>query len=196
MYFAQGSASQNGVCLPQGFTVDLAKHPKACDVPGQDVTLTGNDVWSRDPERLIEDPPPMAGPPVYLARPHSCLTKTESVVLVELDEEYWAGRLDKVAAWLGNVALTQSTFRRLAESAVDAVEEPHIRAFDGQELPERVQQALGAPSPRPSSSDWRSASTTWPRPFPDRAREGDAPAAHPGVRPADGHQAILYEGGV
>ncbi|ETK33429.1 hypothetical protein [Microbispora sp. ATCC PTA-5024] len=53
----------------------------------------------------------------------------ESVVLVELDEEYWAGRLDKVAAWLGTVALTQSTFRRLAESAVDAVEEPHIRAY-------------------------------------------------------------------
>lgn len=49
MYFAQGSVSQNGVCLPQGFTVDLAKHPQACDVPGQDVTLTGNDVWSRDP---------------------------------------------------------------------------------------------------------------------------------------------------
>ncbi|SEG94337.1 Glucose/arabinose dehydrogenase, beta-propeller fold [Thermomonospora echinospora] len=49
MYFAQGSVSQNGVALPQGFTVDLAKHPRAHDVPGQDVTLTGNDVWSRDP---------------------------------------------------------------------------------------------------------------------------------------------------
>jgi len=49
MYFGQGSVSQNGVVLPQGFTVDLAKHPKAYDVPGQDVTLTGNNVWSRDP---------------------------------------------------------------------------------------------------------------------------------------------------
>jgi glucose/arabinose dehydrogenase len=49
MYFAQGSVSQNGVALPSGFTVDLAKHPKAHDVPGQDVTLTGNNVWSRDP---------------------------------------------------------------------------------------------------------------------------------------------------
>ncbi len=49
MYFAQGSVSQNGVVLPQGFTVDVAKHPRACDVPGQDVTLTGNNVWSRNP---------------------------------------------------------------------------------------------------------------------------------------------------
>ncbi|MBV8234429.1 MAG: hypothetical protein JO075_01895, partial [Acidimicrobiia bacterium] len=49
IYFGNGSVSQNGVCLPQGFTVDLAKHPEACDVPGQDVTLTGNNVWSRDP---------------------------------------------------------------------------------------------------------------------------------------------------
>lgn len=49
MYFAQGSVSQQGVVLPQGFTVDLAKHPHAHDVPGQDVTLTGNNVWSRNP---------------------------------------------------------------------------------------------------------------------------------------------------
>jgi glucose/arabinose dehydrogenase len=49
MYFGQGSVSQNGVILPQGFTVDLAKHPRAHDIPGQDVTLTGNNVWSRDP---------------------------------------------------------------------------------------------------------------------------------------------------
>lgn len=49
MYFGQGSVSQQGVVLPQGFTVDVAKHPHAKDVPGQDVTLTGNNVWSRDP---------------------------------------------------------------------------------------------------------------------------------------------------
>jgi glucose/arabinose dehydrogenase len=49
MYFGNGSVSQQGVVLPAGFTVDLAKHPLAHDVPGQDVTLTGNDVWSRDP---------------------------------------------------------------------------------------------------------------------------------------------------
>ena len=49
MYFSQGSVSLQGVVLPYGFTVDIAKHPYAMDVPGQDVTLTGNNVWSRDP---------------------------------------------------------------------------------------------------------------------------------------------------
>ncbi|WP_219417395.1 PQQ-dependent sugar dehydrogenase [Pseudonocardia nigra] len=49
MYFGQGSVSQQGVVLPQGFTVDMAKHPDAYDVPGQDVTLTGNNVQSYDP---------------------------------------------------------------------------------------------------------------------------------------------------
>jgi glucose/arabinose dehydrogenase len=49
MYFGNGSVSQQGVILPAGFTVDIAKHPIAHDVPGEDVTLTGNNVWSRDP---------------------------------------------------------------------------------------------------------------------------------------------------
>lgn len=49
MYFGQGSVSQQGVSLPPGFTVDLAKHPFVHDVPGEDVTLTGNNIWSRDP---------------------------------------------------------------------------------------------------------------------------------------------------
>lgn len=51
MYFGNGSVSQQGVALPAGFTVDLAKHPLAHDVPGQDVTLTGNNVWTRDPRK-------------------------------------------------------------------------------------------------------------------------------------------------
>lgn len=49
MYFGNGSVSQQGVILPAGFTVDIAKHPLAHDVPGVDVTLTGNNIWSRDP---------------------------------------------------------------------------------------------------------------------------------------------------
>ncbi|WP_019395535.1 PQQ-dependent sugar dehydrogenase [Priestia filamentosa] len=49
MYFANGSVSQNGVCLPSGFGVDLAKHPHAHDIPGVDITLTGNNVTSRNP---------------------------------------------------------------------------------------------------------------------------------------------------
>lgn len=49
MYFGQGSVSQQGVVLPQGFTVDIAKHPVAHDIPGQDITLTGINYWSHDP---------------------------------------------------------------------------------------------------------------------------------------------------
>jgi glucose/arabinose dehydrogenase len=49
MYFAQGSVSQNGVILPHAFMVDLARHPRTHDVPGQDVTLTGNNVVTVDP---------------------------------------------------------------------------------------------------------------------------------------------------
>ncbi|WP_437680270.1 hypothetical protein [Sorangium sp. So ce131] len=49
MYFGQGSVGLQGVVVPEGFTVDLAKHPHAHDVPGQDVTLTGDTVWARDP---------------------------------------------------------------------------------------------------------------------------------------------------
>jgi hypothetical protein len=49
LYFAQGSVSQNGVILPQGYIVDLARHPRAHDVPGQDVTLTGNNIDTYDP---------------------------------------------------------------------------------------------------------------------------------------------------
>ncbi|MDQ1143921.1 glucose/arabinose dehydrogenase [Bacillus sp. SORGH_AS 510] len=49
MYFANGSVSQNGVVLPSGFTVDIAKHPEAHDIPGEDIVLTGNNVTTRNP---------------------------------------------------------------------------------------------------------------------------------------------------
>ncbi|WP_232311149.1 hypothetical protein [Robertmurraya korlensis] len=49
MYFANGSVTQNGVCLPAGFTVDLAKHPHAHDIPGEDMILTGNNISTRNP---------------------------------------------------------------------------------------------------------------------------------------------------
>ena len=51
LYFGQGSVAQNGVILPQGFTVDLARHPRTHDIPGQDVTLTGNNVTTYDPTK-------------------------------------------------------------------------------------------------------------------------------------------------
>lgn len=49
MYFGQGSVGLNGTVMPAGYTVDLAKHPHVHDVPGQDVKLSGNNVWGRDP---------------------------------------------------------------------------------------------------------------------------------------------------
>lgn len=49
MYFAQGSISLQGVILPAGFTVDVVRHPDIYDIPGQDITLTGNNIWTRDP---------------------------------------------------------------------------------------------------------------------------------------------------
>jgi glucose/arabinose dehydrogenase len=49
MYFAQGSVAQQGIIEPSGWTVDIARHPRAHDVPGQDVVLTGDNVWSADP---------------------------------------------------------------------------------------------------------------------------------------------------
>jgi hypothetical protein len=51
LYFAQGSVGLNGVVSPAGFTVDIAKHPDARDVPGQDITLSGNNVQMRDPTK-------------------------------------------------------------------------------------------------------------------------------------------------
>ncbi len=51
LYFSQGSVGLNGVVMTAGFTVDIAKHPHAKDVPGQDVTLSGNNVWMRDPTK-------------------------------------------------------------------------------------------------------------------------------------------------
>ena len=49
LYFAQGSVSQNGVVQPHGFMVDFARHLTAHDIPGQDVTLTGNNIDTADP---------------------------------------------------------------------------------------------------------------------------------------------------
>ena len=49
MYFGFGSVSQQGVVLPQGFMVDMLRQPRTHDVPGADVTLTGNNVQTNDP---------------------------------------------------------------------------------------------------------------------------------------------------
>jgi hypothetical protein len=65
-------------------------------------------------------------------------------VLVELDEEFWSGRLDRVAKWLGNVAMTQSTFRRMAHDTTEKISEPHIKEYLGEiaEVAERHESAI------------------------------------------------------
>lgn len=50
-------------------------------------------------------------------------------ILVELDSESWNTWLDRAATWFGNVLMTQTTFRQLAEDTQDKVNEPHFKAF-------------------------------------------------------------------
>lgn len=50
-------------------------------------------------------------------------------VLIEIDEQSWAGSLDRVAAWLGDLQLMQATFRQLAETTAGKIAEPHIRDY-------------------------------------------------------------------
>lgn len=100
MYFGQGSVSLQGVVLPYGFTVDLAKHSSAMDVPGQDVTLTGNNIWSRDPRSPF---------PFYVAtspyKPYGVPSHTGEVVKGELwcNTGVWRSRPDgsdpELLAW-------------------------------------------------------------------------------------------------
>lgn len=52
-------------------------------------------------------------------------------VMIELGDESWSAFLDRFEAWLDNVLMTQSAFRRLAENTVDKIEEPHIRTYLG-----------------------------------------------------------------
>jgi hypothetical protein len=56
LYFGQGSVSQQGVILPHGFQVDLARHQRAHDVPGEDVVLTGNKRADRRPDGAVPVP--------------------------------------------------------------------------------------------------------------------------------------------
>ncbi|SEG94334.1 hypothetical protein SAMN04489712_14618 [Thermomonospora echinospora] len=54
---------------------------------------------------------------------------TSGPVLVELDEELWSDWRDRIAAWLGNVTMTQSTFRRMAGDTAEKISEPHIKRY-------------------------------------------------------------------
>ncbi len=53
-------------------------------------------------------------------------------LLIELDEAFWRGQLDRTEAFLGTVALLQADFRALAEDAAAKVEQPQFRHFLGE----------------------------------------------------------------
>jgi hypothetical protein len=50
-------------------------------------------------------------------------------VLLELDRDTWSSQLDRVERWLATARALQSGYRHLLESAVDDVEEPHVRTY-------------------------------------------------------------------
>ena len=50
-------------------------------------------------------------------------------MMLELDETTWQEMLDRTETWFGNVLMTQSTYRHLAEDTLKKVKEPHIREY-------------------------------------------------------------------
>lgn len=55
-------------------------------------------------------------------------TATEPILL-ELDETSWEEYIDRTEQWFGNVLMTQTAFRALAEETLEKVEEPHLREY-------------------------------------------------------------------
>src|SRR3954447_2990432 len=54
---------------------------------------------------------------------------TAEPILLELDESTWNTQLDRAAAWLNNVILTQEKFRKFAEDTTSKIREPHIKRY-------------------------------------------------------------------
>jgi len=54
---------------------------------------------------------------------------TDDVILLELDESTWNTQLDRAAAWLNNVIMTQEKFRKFAEDTASKILEPHVRKY-------------------------------------------------------------------
>lgn len=50
-------------------------------------------------------------------------------LMLELDKETRQAQLDSVEAWLGNVMMSQRSFRTLAEATHDKLHEPHLREY-------------------------------------------------------------------
>lgn len=60
-------------------------------------------------------------------------------LLLDLDEQTWRGRMDRVEAWLGNVLMAQTSFRVLAQDVRDKVNEPNVKGYLG-EIAQRAQE--------------------------------------------------------
>ena len=56
------------------------------------------------------------------------MTPAEPMML-ELDENTWDAMLERAEQWFGNVLMSQSTYRHLAEDTLKKVKEPHIREY-------------------------------------------------------------------
>jgi hypothetical protein len=61
------------------------------------------------------------------------------VLLLDLDEQTWKDRLDRVEAWLDNVLMAQTAFRVLAQDVRDKVNEPNVKDYLG-ELARRAEE--------------------------------------------------------
>ena len=57
------------------------------------------------------------------------MNPSHPAVLLELDEDTWSSQLDRVERWLATTRALQGGYRHLLESAVDDVEEPHVRTY-------------------------------------------------------------------
>jgi hypothetical protein len=57
------------------------------------------------------------------------MTQPHHPLLVDLDKGVWSGRLDKVERWLSATRLLQTAYRRLLDSTVSGISEPHIRSY-------------------------------------------------------------------
>lgn len=55
------------------------------------------------------------------------IAESAQPVLLELGQEQWKAFLDSVETWLGNVLLTQASFRKLAEDTADKINDPRIK---------------------------------------------------------------------
>lgn len=54
---------------------------------------------------------------------------TSQALVIQMDDATWSDFLDRFEAWLGDLQLTQTAFRKQAEETVDKIEEPHIREY-------------------------------------------------------------------